>query len=66
MNLIHLFCNIRIKSSHNLKEIKNTLFKIPNIVEKDYDYKINDKTIFATDVTYIESPKNIKNKYVFL
>lgn len=47
MNLIHLFCNIRIKSSHNLKEIKNTLFKIPNIVERDYDNKINDKTIFA-------------------
>ena len=66
MNKMHLFCNIRIKKSHNLREIKNTTFKMPNIVNRDYDNKYIDKSIIATDITYIESPKDVDNKYVFL
>ena len=38
---------------------------MPNIVNRDYDNKYIDKSIIATDITYIESPKDVHNKYVF-
>ena len=57
---------IRVKNSGRCKELKDTRTIIPDLVQRDYDNLFHKQTILATDVTYIESPGDLKNQsYVF-
>ena len=53
MQKLGLHCSIR-QAKRNVK-LKNTNVKFLNIANRDYEGKIND--IYATDVSYIPSPK---------
>ncbi|WNM17615.1 IS3 family transposase [Mesomycoplasma ovipneumoniae] len=60
---LNLVCKIRKKRRKS--EIKNTKFALPDIVKRDYNDKLN-RNIFATDVTYIKAPRDVKENHVFL
>ncbi|WNM15419.1 IS3 family transposase [Mesomycoplasma ovipneumoniae] len=60
---LNLVCKIRKKRRKS--EIKNTKFAMPDIVKRDYNDKLN-RNIFATDVTYIKAPRDVKENHVFL
>ncbi|MDW2925863.1 IS3 family transposase, partial [Mesomycoplasma ovipneumoniae] len=60
---LNLVCKIRKKRRKS--EIKNTKFALPDIVKRDYNDKLN-RNIFATDVTYIKAPRDVKDSHVFL
>ena len=62
MQKLGLHCSIR--QAKRKREIKNTNVKFLNIANRDYDGKIND--IYATDVTYIPSPKDVRENHVCL
>ena len=53
MQKLGLHCSIR--QAKRKREIKNINVKFLNIANRDYDGKIND--IYATDTSYIPSPK---------
>ncbi|WP_436358747.1 transposase [Mycoplasma sp. 480] len=55
MNKLNLFCIVRKKSKR--REDKNTSVKFENIINRDFQGKNNN--IFATDVSYIISPKDV-------
>ena len=57
-----LHCSIR--EAKRKREIKNTNVKFLNIANRDYDGKIND--IYATDIPYIPSPKDVRKNHVYL
>lgn len=58
---------IRVKNSAKAKEDKNINVNIPDLVKRDYDNLLHNEHILASDVTYIQSPKDIHNKnHVFL
>ncbi|WP_341515182.1 IS3 family transposase [Mesomycoplasma ovipneumoniae] len=61
--LVYLVCKIRKKRRKS--EIKNTKFLLPDIVKRDYNDKLN-RNIFATDVSYIKAPRDVKENHVFL
>ncbi|WP_322901874.1 IS3 family transposase [Mycoplasmopsis felis] len=63
MNLLGLKCKVRQKKKR--KEIKDTNTQIENLVKRDYDDKEN-RNIFATDVSYIKSPKDVLESFVYL
>ncbi|UVO15165.1 IS3 family transposase [Mesomycoplasma ovipneumoniae] len=63
LNRLNLVCKIRKKRRKS--EIKNTKFALPDIVKRDYNDKLN-RNIFATDVTYIKAPRDVKESHVFL
>ena len=54
MQKLGLYCSIR--QAKRKREIKNA--------NRDYDGKIND--IYATDVTYVPSPKDVRENHVYL
>ena len=58
MQKLGLYCSIRQAKR------KNTNVKFLNIANRDYDGKIND--IYATYVTYIPSPKDVRENHVYL
>ncbi|WP_341515317.1 IS3 family transposase [Mesomycoplasma ovipneumoniae] len=60
---LNLVCKIRKKRRKS--EIKNTKFLLPDIVKRDYNDKLN-RNIFATDVSYIKAPRDVKENHVFL
>ncbi|WNM16979.1 IS3 family transposase [Mesomycoplasma ovipneumoniae] len=60
---LNLVCKIR--KQRRKSEIKNTKFALPDIVKRDYNDKLN-RNIFATDVTYIKAPRDVKENHVFL
>ncbi|XBE78440.1 IS3 family transposase [Mesomycoplasma ovipneumoniae] len=60
---LNLVCKIRKRRRKS--EIKNTKFVLPDIVKRDYNDKLN-RNIFATDVTYIKAPRDVKENHVFL
>ena len=62
MQKLGLHCSIR--QAKRKREIKNTNVKFLNIANRDYDGKIND--IYATDVTYIPAPKDVRENHVYL
>ena len=62
MQKLGLYCSIR--QAKRKREIKNTNVKFLNIANRDYDGKIND--IYATDVTYIPAPKDVRENHVYL
>lgn len=62
MKKLGLCCYIR--KAKRKREIKDTKVKFINIANRDYDGKIND--IYATDVSYIPSPKDVKDNHVYL
>ncbi|BBU48034.1 hypothetical protein [Mycoplasmopsis felis] len=64
MNLLGLKCKVRQKKKKR-KEIKDTNTQIENLVKRDYDDKEN-RNIFATDVSYIKSPKDVLESFVYL
>ncbi|WNM14189.1 IS3 family transposase [Mesomycoplasma ovipneumoniae] len=59
---LNLVCKIRKRRK---SEIKNTKFALPDIVKRDYNDKLN-RNIFATDITYIKAPRDVKENHVFL
>lgn len=61
----NLHCIIRTKS-RKTKEQKNINVAIEDLVQRDYDNKFHKETIIATDVTYIDSPKDVFNNHVYL
>ncbi|WXA51952.1 DDE-type integrase/transposase/recombinase [Mycoplasmopsis cynos] len=63
MNLLGLKCKVRQKKKR--KEIKYTNTQIENLVKRNYDDKKN-RNIFATDVSYIKSPKDVLESFVYL
>ncbi|MCU9932275.1 transposase [Mycoplasmopsis felis] len=63
MNLLGLKCKVRQKKKR--KEIKDTNTQIENLVKRDYDDREN-RNIFATDVSYIKSPKDVLESFVYL
>ena len=62
MQKLGLHCSIR--QAKRKREIKNTNVKFLNIANRDYDGKIND--IYATDVSYIPSPRDVRESHVYL
>lgn len=60
---LNLICKIR--KQRRKSEIKNTKFVLPDIVKRDYNDKLN-RNIFATDISYIKAPKDVKDNHVFL
>jgi len=62
MQKLGLHCSIR--QAKRKREIKNTNVKFLNIANQDYDGKIND--IYATDVSYIPSPKDVRENHIYL
>ncbi|KDE42713.1 integrase [Metamycoplasma hyosynoviae] len=62
MSTLGLYCSIR--RAKRKREKKNTNVKFNNIIQRDYDGKQND--VFATDVSYIPSPKDIVENHVYL
>ncbi|MCU9932178.1 hypothetical protein NW733_06065 [Mycoplasmopsis felis] len=60
MNLLGLKCKVRQK-----KKEKKLNTQIENLVKRDYDDKEN-RNIFATDVSYIKSPKDVLESFVYL
>ncbi|MDJ1649012.1 transposase [Mycoplasma phocimorsus] len=63
LNRLELKCKIRTKKKQCEK--KDTTAKLENIVNRDYNDNQN-RNIYATDVTYVKSPKNIKQYHVYL
>ncbi|MDJ1645884.1 transposase, partial [Mycoplasma sp. M5725] len=63
LNRLELKCKIRTKKKQ--REKKDTTAKLENIVNRDYNDNQN-RNIYATDVTYVKSPKNIKQNHVYL
>ena len=57
-----MHCSIR--QAKRKREVKNTNVKFLNIANRDYDGKNND--IYATDVSYIPSPKDVRENHVYL
>lgn len=53
-----------VKQKRKTKESKNTCVKVPDLVKRDYN-SCNDN-IYATDVTYIPAPKDIKQNHIYL
>ncbi|MCU9931685.1 hypothetical protein NW733_03200 [Mycoplasmopsis felis] len=53
------------KTKEKRKEIKDTNTQIENLVKRDYDDREN-RNIFATDVSYIKSPKDVLESFVYL
>ncbi len=64
MNELNLHCRVRAKRKAREKKITDS--KIPNIVARDYNNQKHDKTILATDVTYIDAPKDVSENHVYL
>ena len=62
MQKLSLHCSIR--QAKRKREVKNTNVKFLNIANRDYDGKNND--IYATDVSYIPSPKDVRENHVYL
>ena len=62
MQNLGLHCSIR--QAKRKREIKNTNVKFLNIANRDYDGKVND--IYATDVSYIPSPRDVRENHVYL
>ena len=62
MKKLGLYCSIR--QAKRKREVKNTNVKFLNIANRDYDGKNND--IYATDVSYIPSPKDVRENHVYL
>ncbi|WP_162148279.1 IS3 family transposase [Mycoplasmopsis gallinarum] len=62
MNRLNLLCLIRKKRKD--REQKNTNVKFIDLVNRDYKGQKNQ--IIATDVTYIQAPKDCENNFVFL
>ncbi|ASI54028.1 IS3 family transposase [Metamycoplasma hyosynoviae] len=62
MSTLGLYCSIR--RAKRKREKKNTNVKFNNIIQRDYDGKQND--VFATDVSYIPSPKDVAENHVYL
>lgn len=62
MQKLGLHCSIR--QAKRKREVKNTNVKFLNIANRDYDGKNND--IYATDVSYIPSPKDVRENHVYL
>ncbi|MDC8912075.1 IS3 family transposase, partial [Metamycoplasma hyosynoviae] len=62
MSTLGLYCSIR--RAKRKREKKNTNVKFNNIIQRDYDGKQND--VFATDVSYIPSPKDVVENHVYL
>ena len=52
------------KTSKKKTWSKNANVKFLNIANRDYEGKIND--IYATSVSYIPSPKDVKENHVYL
>lgn len=63
LKILNLICKIR--KQRRKSEIKNTKFALPDIVKRDYNDKLN-RNIFATDVSYVRGPKDVKDNHVFL
>ncbi|UUM20423.1 hypothetical protein NPA13_00055 [Mycoplasma sp. 2045] len=61
MNRLNLFCLIRKRKR---QRTKNTNVKFIDLVNRDYKGQKNQ--IIATDVTYIQAPKDCENNFVFL
>ncbi|WP_233341716.1 IS3 family transposase [Mycoplasmopsis bovirhinis] len=53
-----------VRQKRKTKESKNTSVKVPDLVKRDYNSS-NDN-IYATDVTYIPAPKDIKQNHIYL
>ena len=62
MNKLGLFCEVRQRKRK--RENKNLNVKFKNLVKRDYDGIYND--VYATDVTYIPSPKDVYENHVYL
>ncbi|WP_426461386.1 hypothetical protein [Mycoplasma hafezii] len=62
INKLSLKFNIRKKCKS--REIKNVDVKFNNLVNRDYN-GTNNEIAIATDVSYIPSPKNIQNNFVY-
>lgn len=62
MNKLGLFCEVRQRKRKRENKNLNTKFK--NLVKRDYDGIYND--VYATDVTYIPSPKDVYENHVYL
>ncbi|QBF34971.1 IS3 family transposase [Mycoplasmopsis phocirhinis] len=63
LNQLNLKCKLRQKRKR--KEIKNTKCQILNTVQRDYNDSQN-RNIFATDVSYINAPKDVRENHVYL
>ncbi|WP_029608847.1 IS3 family transposase [Mycoplasma simbae] len=63
LNILGLKCILRQKRKN--KEIKDTASSILNIVNRDYNDSLN-RNIFATDVTYVNSPRDVHESFVYL
>ncbi|WP_246777993.1 IS3 family transposase [Mycoplasma zalophi] len=63
LKYLKLQCKVRQKRKR--PEIKDTKCVIDNIVQRDYNYKYN-RNIYATDVSYINAPKDVNSSHVYL
>ncbi len=62
MKKLVLVC--RIRKAKRTKESKNVAVTFQNIASRDYDGIYND--IYATDVTYIPSPIDVDQNFVYM
>ncbi|WP_432749025.1 DDE-type integrase/transposase/recombinase [Mycoplasmopsis bovis] len=62
MKKLGLVC--RIRKAKRTKESKNVAVTFQNIASRDYDGIYND--IYATDVTYIPSPIDVDQNFVYM
>ena len=62
INKLGLFCEVRQRKIK--RKNKNLNVKFKNLVKRDYDGIYND--VYATDVTYIPSPKEVYDDHVYL